>query len=97
MRPLQKPRPLGEVLQELESKVIKAAQKLQQQQADSAETGMRETQLSATTCAHDDERDVPAMAIAPPGKRFRAVERHTKQQRLTKFFDMPSAGSAREH
>ena len=93
----KKPRPLGDVLQEFDSNVIRAAQKLRQQLADSAETGMRETQLSATTCAHDDERDVSAMAIAPPGKRFRAVERHTKQQRLTKFFDMPSAGSAREH
>ena len=32
----KKPRPLGEVLQELESKVIKAAQKLHHQLADSA-------------------------------------------------------------
>ena len=60
------------MLQELDSNVIRAAQKLRQQLADSAETGMRETQLSATTCAHDDERDVSAMAIAPPGKHFRA-------------------------
>jgi len=85
----KKPRPLGEVLQEFESKVVEAAQKLQQQLADAirlqsdlpSATGSAEQPASVNPLM--EVSDDPVLADLKERQRKRMSETATEQQRPT--------------
>ena len=85
----KKPRPLGEVLQEFESKVVEAAQKLQQQLADAIRlqsdlpsvTGSAEQPASVNPLM--EVSDDPVLADLKERQRKRMSETATEQQRPT--------------
>ena len=79
----KKPRPIPDVIQELQGKVIKAAQNLQQQLADSAEpTALDGKETDSADVQNDTAADEdPVLAHLRERHRKRVIEIETEQQR----------------